>query len=112
MDTAKPSNAKNKPWYVTALVRLPLCGHRTGKITRWLLLAAFFLYLTYNYYDSKILQQGEWDFLLLTGIAALWFGLLVVASVDEGFDNMVSRLIERGVLPRDLDQSTLSRLLD
>ena len=112
MDTATPSNAKNKPWYVTALVRLPLCGHRTGKITRWLLLAAFFLYLTYNYYDSKILQQGEWDFLLLTGIAALWFGLLVVASVDEEFDNMVSRLIERGVLPRDLDQSTLSRLLD
>jgi len=112
MGTVTPPDNKSRPWYLTALARLPLCGRRTGKITRWLLLAVFFLYPAYNYYNGEASAQVEWDFLLLTGIAALWFGLLVVASVDEEFNNMLSRLIERGVLPKDLDQSALAQLLD
>ena len=112
METASPRGNDSGPWYVAALSRLPLCGPRTGKITRWLLVAAFFLYLAYNYHGSENIALVEWDYLLLTGIAAFWFGLLVVASLDDEFNNMLSRLVERGVLPEGIDQSSLTQLLD
>lgn len=112
MKTASPPGNSNRLWYVTALSRLPVCGRRTGKITRWILLAAFFLSLAYSYHGSADTAQVEWDYLLLTGIAAFWFGLLVVESMDDEFNNLLSRLVERGVLPAGLDQSSLTQLLD
>jgi len=48
---------------------------------------------------------------LLTGIATLWFGLLVVTSVDYDFEGMISRMVERGVLPEATDHSSLMQLL-
>ena len=112
MDTKTFQDARGRSGWSSTLRRLPLCGEKTGRIARWLTLAAFSIYLAYNYYYAVILEQNAWDYLLLTGIAALWLGLVVVARTGVEFENMVSRLIERDVLPYDIDRPALTRLLE
>ena len=100
---------------VFMLQRLPICGQRVGSFTRWFLIAAFIAYFGYNFYCSYYRNQPssvfQWDYLLLTGIATLWFGLTVVASVDQDFEGMIARLIERGILPEATDHLSLMQLL-
>lgn len=87
---------------------LPVCGERTNRYARWILVLTFIGDAIYN---VAFLPSNRWDYLLLSGLTSLWFGLLAVAPIDAAFDDMVVRLIERDVLPAHSDTKALLTLL-
>jgi len=80
---------------------LPLCGQKAAANTRRFLLLAWLVYLGYNAFTYQT-DYVYWDYLLLTGMFALWLGLIFIVKLDADFHQCIERLFTRQVLSTPL----------
>jgi len=76
---------------------LPLCGPRCSKYTIRILFLFLALYPFHQYYYFGF-RFSQWDLLLFSGVATLIFGLFIVATVHDRFQETLARLAARQAL--------------
>lgn len=85
---------------------LPLCGQRCRRYAIKVLIVVLLLSAIQQYLSFG-LELGQWDALLLTGIATFIFGLRVVEDIPQRLMQMLQRLSDSRVLPlREAEQKT------
>jgi hypothetical protein len=97
-------SSSSSSFIVRCISIFPLCGRACRRCIHFILILLLILLPFHEYYQYRF-ELTQWDLLLFTGLGALILGLYLAGSVDVYFTRTVERLLARGSLKLNAQES-------